>query len=134
MEPFTIVGLKITLKPREKILIGGALISNGNATSELILENEIPVLREKDLLAEKDATTPSRRVYYVIQLMYFDPANLREHHKLYWDLVRQLVQAAPSTLGLIDAISEEILNNRYYQALKIAKKLIEYENELIQRT
>jgi flagellar protein FlbT len=65
--------------------------------------------------------------------MYVDDKNLSEHHALYWRLVRDVVKAAPSTTLLIDQISEQILHNNYYQALKKAKKLIEYEQEVISR-
>ena len=33
-------------------------------------------------------------------------------------------------LGLIDQISEHILSGRYYQALKLSRKLIDYEQEI----
>jgi len=44
-----------------------------------------------------------------------------------------LTKAAPSTVGLIDAISEQIFQRNYYQALKLSKRLIEYEEEVIAR-
>ena len=53
--------------------------------------------------------------------------------KNYWELVKDLVKAAPSSLNLIDQISEEILGGKYYQALKLAQKLIDYEQEVISR-
>jgi flagellar biosynthesis regulator FlbT len=34
---------------------------------------------------------------------------------------------------LTNQISEEILGGRYYQALKLAQKLIDYEQEVINR-
>ena len=40
---------------------------------------------------------------------------------------------APSTVGLIDQISQNILVNKFYEALKLARKLMAYEqggNEL----
>ena len=36
----------------------------------------------------------------------------------------------PSTLALIDQIGMHILASRYYQALKLARKLIDYEQEI----
>jgi flagellar protein FlbT len=50
---------------------------------------------------------------------------------MYWKLVKDVIEAAPSTTALIDQISEHIVNNRYYQALKVADKLIEYEEEVL---
>ncbi len=127
------MALKLTLKPHEKLIIGGAVVTNGNATSEFIVENNVPILREKDIMREDQATSPCSRIYFVIQLMYIDEKNLSAHHNTYWQLVRELLEAAPSTLGLIDQISWYILGNKYYQALKHTKKLIEFEQEVINR-
>ncbi len=53
--------------------------------------------------------------------------NIEEHRATYWILVKDVTNAAPSTVGLIDQISEHILHDRYYQALKLTNHLIEYE-------
>ncbi len=127
------MGLKITLKPKERMIIGGAVITNGDAKCELIIENKVPLLREKNILREEEANTPGRRIYFVIQLMYIDEENLTSHHKAYWQLVSEFIQAAPSTLEVIKQISEHIVNHRYYMALKLAGKLIKYEQEVTQR-
>jgi flagellar biosynthesis repressor protein FlbT len=126
------MALKINLKPHERLIIGGAVISNGHSKSEFIVENTVPVLREKDILREKDADTPCKRIYFVIQLMYVDEKDLVEKHNIYWTLLKELEEAAPSTAKLIGQISEHVVNNRYYQALKLARKLIEYEEEAME--
>lgn len=125
------MALKINLKPHERLIIGGAVMSNGHSKSELIIENSVPVLREKDILREKDADTPCKRIYFVIQLMYVDAKDLVEKHNIYWTLVKEVAEAAPSTAELLGEISEHILDNRYYPALKLAKRLIEYEGEVM---
>ena len=124
------MALKISLRPHERLIIGNAVIENGGSRSEFMVENNIPILREKDIMSAGDADSPCRRIYFVIQLMYVDEKNLAEHHNSYWELVKDVVEAAPSTLGLIDQISWYILGNKYYQALKLTKKLIEYEQEV----
>jgi flagellar protein FlbT len=128
------MALKITLKSGERMILGGAVLTNGSSSScDLIIENKTPILRQKDILTEEKATSPCRRVYYTIQLMYIDENNLATYHKIYWDLVNDLVRAAPSTIALIDSINEHILKRQYYHALKLTKKLIEYETEAIER-
>jgi flagellar biosynthesis repressor protein FlbT len=128
------MALKITLKPGERMIIGGAVLTNGRAAScDLVIENKTPILRQKDILTEEKANSPCRRIYYAIQLMYIDENNLAMYHKIYWDLVKDLVHAAPSTVDLIDAINEHILQRRYYPALRLTKKLIEYEKEAVER-
>ena len=127
------MSLKIALKPHERIIIDGAVVSNGNSSANLIIENNVPILRQKYILSEKDADSPCRRIYFVIQLMYIDGNDLKNYHKMYWDLVQDLVEVAPSVLNLIDQISEQILNANYYKALNLAKELIDYEEEAINR-
>jgi flagellar protein FlbT len=113
------------------MIIGGAVITNGNNNSDLVIGNNIPILREKDIMSEEDANTPCRRIYFVIQLMYIDDKNLVSHHNTYWKLVSDVVDAAPSTILFIDQISEHILNGQYYKALKVAHKLMDYEQEVV---
>ena len=121
------MALKIKLKPNERLIIGGAVIANGSTKCDLIVENEVPVLRDKDILRERDADTPCRRIYFIIQLMYVDDKDRVEKHNIYWSLVKDLVEAAPSTADTLAEISSLIIEGKYYPALKLARKLIEYE-------
>jgi flagellar protein FlbT len=125
------MALKITLKPNERIIIDGAVITNGKSSSDLIIENNVPLLREKNIMSERDAYSPCRRIYFVIQLMYIHEEHLETYHDMYWDLVREILEEAPSMLGLIDKISNHILSADYYHALKMARTLIDYEKEAI---
>ena len=125
--------LKIVLKPGERMVIDGAVIRNGDAKTAFTIENRVPVLRQKDILAEKDTHTVCRRIYYVIQLMYIDKTDPVAHHAAYWKLVQPLVKAAPSSVALVDRISAQILAGHHYQALKLAKKLVAYEEEVMNR-
>jgi flagellar protein FlbT len=126
------MALKISLKPHERLIIGGAVISNGNSKSELIVENNVPVLREKDILREKDADSPCKLIYLTIQLMYVDQENLADRHKTYWELLGDVSEAAPSRRPVLQEISNNVLNGRYYKALKLTRSLIAYEQEAIE--
>jgi flagellar protein FlbT len=127
------MALKIDLKPNEKLIIGGAVIQNGKSRSEFIIENSVPILREKDIMRPDEATTFCSKIYLAIQMMYIDGRNLVEYHNTYWNLVRDLVNAVPSTLDHVGRISEHLLKNEFYQALKAARKLIDYEQEVLNR-
>ena len=128
------MSLKITLKPHERMIIAGAAITNGNTTARLTIENNVPILREKDVLTEKNAASPARKIYYIVQLMYLDQENLTDHHRIYWNYVRAFVKVSPNSMKLIDAISEHVLCMRYYQALKLVRRLIGHEYALMKRT
>ena len=125
------MSLKLRLKPEERVLVGKAVIKNGPRTSEFVVENNVPILRQKDILSEEEANSPSRRVYFVIQLMYIDTEKLVEYHGKYWELVNDILVAAPSTKPYIERISEQIVASDYYQALKLTRKLMNYEEELL---
>jgi len=127
------MSLKITLKPNERMIIGGAVITNGSKGSNFIIENNVPVLRQSDIMSENAADTPSRRIYLAVQLMYVDIENQATHYANYWDLTQDLLKAAPSMIGFIDQISEHIQSNRHYHALKLTKKMIDYEQEVLSR-
>ena len=115
------------------MIIDSAVISNGDSRCELYIENNVPLMRQKDIMSEKEANSPARRIYFAIQLMYIDEQNLSLHHKNYWELVREFIAAAPSVLPLIDQISDLLLKSQYYQALKLAKNLIDFEEEVVKR-
>jgi flagellar biosynthesis repressor protein FlbT len=125
------MGLKISLKPNERIIIGSAVVQNGSTRSDFMVENSVPILREKDIMGLNNANSPCRMIYFAIQLMYVDEKNIEEHRGVYWKLVKDVTNAAPSTIVMIDQISDHILHDRYYQALKLTNKLIDYEQEAI---
>jgi flagellar protein FlbT len=108
------------------------VITNGTIkNTDLIIENNVPILRQKDILSEKDATSPCSRIYFLIQLMYIDEENIATRQPTYWKLVRELLEAVPRLTGHIDQINESILRGNCYQALKLAGELIDYEQEVL---
>jgi flagellar protein FlbT len=126
----TAMALKVELKPGERILIGECVLTNGSQRARFVINGQVPVLREKDIITAEQADSPAKRIYLAVLLMYTarDP---RQHHDTYFALVRDLVQAAPSTLQHIEIINNQILTGEMYKALKQAKQLVTYEQELI---
>ena len=124
------MALRVELKAGERIMIGEAVVTNGDQRTSFVIEGRTPILREKDILTAKRADTPAKRIYLAVQLMY----TAREpsaHHDVYFSLVRDIVQAAPSTWPYVESINNQILTGNLYKALKEAAKLIAYEGELI---
>ena len=123
--------LKISLKPNEKFFIGGAVVENGNSHAELTIYNEVPLLRERDVMKEEAADTPCRRLYLCVQLMYMDPMNLPSYQEKYLQMMEEVLAAAPSTGRFLEEMNTHLISGRYYQAMKAARHLVEYEQELI---
>lgn len=125
------MALRLTLKPDERIIVGGAVIRNGGANKiQFMVENEVPVLREADIMSPKDAKTPCQRIYLALNLMYVDEAKRREHTLTYRALAAEVLEAAPSTSQFLIPIDDSILEGRYYEALKRTRDLLAYEQEL----
>jgi flagellar biosynthesis repressor protein FlbT len=124
------MSLKVELKPGEKLLIGNCVVTNADQRTRLFIDGKAPILREKDILTAETANSPAKRIYLAVQLMYIreDVEALRRD---YFQLINDIVKAAPSTVHIVDEINNEILTGSLYKALKAAKKLIQYEQDLL---
>jgi flagellar biosynthesis repressor protein FlbT len=124
------MGLKIELKPFERIIIGESLITNSEVRTRFIIEGNAPILREKDVLTAKTANTPVKRIYLCVQMMYLEN-DIAKYQAVYFEFVKDLLAAAPSFRKQIEAASNHILNGSFYKALKDIKKLIAREATLL---
>jgi flagellar biosynthesis repressor protein FlbT len=125
------MALKVELKPHERIIIGSCVITNTDQRARLLIDGDnIPILREKDILTPDIADTPAKLIYLAVQLMYISP-EARANHGTYFNLIRDMVTAVPNAWPIIEAINNQILSGDLYQALKECKKLVAYEKKLL---
>jgi flagellar protein FlbT len=125
------MALRLTLKPHERAILGGAVLTNGKHRSELFVETEVPVLRGGDILSPSMVRTPCERVVLAIQLMYVDPSRRSLHETTYQSLVEELLDASPSSRRYLAPIDDCIQAGQYYQALKLGRDLLNFEKELL---
>jgi flagellar protein FlbT len=125
------VALKVELKPNERIIIGTAVVRNGDQRTSLVIEGHAPILREKDILSPKSADTPAKLIYLAIQLMYID-GRVADNIGTYNKLMTDFQEAVPSSTRILMAIHNHILNAEFYKALKEAKQLLAYERKLLE--
>ena len=52
------MGLKIELKPGERVMLGECVIANHDHHTRLLVEGTAPILRERDIMTESRADTP----------------------------------------------------------------------------
>jgi flagellar protein FlbT len=124
------MGLKVELKPGERLIIGDCLITNGQQRTRLLVEGQAPILREKDIMTPARADTPAKRIYLAVQLMYTSH-DTHAQHDAYFTLMREMVKAAPSTWPHMMAVTNHIMAGEMYKALKSVKALISYEKGLL---
>jgi flagellar protein FlbT len=124
------MALKVELKPGERIILGDCVVTNQNQRTRLVIEGNTPILREKDIMTAATANTPAKRIYLAVQLMYTSRSPAA-HHEVYFSLMREILEAAPSTWSYIEIINNQILMGNLYKALKEAARLIAYEGKLL---
>lgn len=122
--------LRVELKPNERVIIGTAVIRNGDQRTRFFIEGEAPILREKDILTPESADTPAKRIYLAVQLMYLK-GELSNHHEVYFPLVKDFLAAAPRATPIIADVNNLLLTGEFYKALKEVKKLIAFEEEVL---
>lgn len=126
------MALVIDLKPNEKVIVGNAVITNDKQRTRLQIDGDAPILREKDVMHIDEADSPCKRLYYIIQGMYLANAEkATEMYDDYFTSMKEIQEAAPSTGDHFQNINSAILGGHYYKALKAAKDLIAYEEELL---
>ena len=124
------MALKVELRPHERIIVGNCVITNTDQRARLLIDGDnVPILRERDILTPETADTPAKLVYLAVQLMYISP-DPQTQHGTYFNLVRDIVTAVPSAWPIIEGINNNILSGDLYRALKEARKLIAYEKQL----
>ena len=123
--------LKLSLKPGEKFVLNGAVVQNGDRRATLVLQNKASVLREKDIRQEDEVTSPARRIYFPMMMMYLDEPNAHKFYDEFANRLGEFMGAVRNPEVLVDcvAISKHAMNREFYKALMLCRKLVEYEDE-----
>jgi flagellar protein FlbT len=123
--------LKLSLKPGEKFVLNGAVLMNGDKRTSLVIQNKACLLRERDIMQPEEATTPVRRIYFPIMMMYLDPAETERFHTEFALRMTEFMGAIRNggALAVCIEISRDVMNGAYYKALMACKKLFEFERE-----
>lgn len=128
--------LRLSLKPNERVIIGGAVIKNGPKSSSFTIENQTILLREKDIMTEESADTPAKHIYLIVQLMYLGGGldDAPELHAQFFKMTRDFMAACPTetVLSTVAEIGYNLLDNNFYHALKLCKELVEYERKVLE--
>ncbi|MCQ0091839.1 flagellar biosynthesis repressor FlbT [Roseovarius sp. M141] len=129
-------GLVLKLGPKERVLINGAVIENGDKRSRLsVVTPEANILRLRDAIHPEHATTPVRRVCYAAQLVLSgdaDPDDARLPLLRRIEELSQILTDADSRSHLAQA-TQSVLDGQFYQCLKSLRNLLGREDRLLAR-
>jgi flagellar protein FlbT len=122
--------LRVELKPGERIIIGQSVITNSDTRTAFLIDGDAPILREKDILTAETATTPVKRIYLCVQMMYLEN-DIPGYQELYLGFIQELIEAVPSFREPIESVSKHILSGGLYKALRELRPLIKREEDLL---
>ena len=121
--------LKLSLKPGEKFVLNGAVLTNGDRRASLVIENKASILRDRDILQEDEANTPVKRIYFPIMMLYLDPEQGTHYYDEFVLRMSEFMNAITDreALAMCVAISRDVLQTHYYKALIKCRQLFDFE-------
>ncbi|SDX46679.1 flagellar protein FlbT [Ruegeria halocynthiae] len=127
-------GLVLKLAPKERVLINGVVIENGDRRSRFsIMTPQANVLRLRDAIHPEEVNTPVRRVCYAAQLVLSgdtEPDQARQQLLRRVEELSQVFTDADSRQVLADA-TEALVAEQYYKCLKALRSLLPREERLM---
>lgn len=125
------MALKLSLKPNERLVINGAVLQNGDRRTVLMIQNHASVLREKDILLPEDVTTPARRIYFAIMMLYLEGDDDPKYQDEFVDRMTEFMHAISSAQAVVQCVEivQMVQAKRYYTALNMCRELYPFEEE-----
>ncbi|MBI6629368.1 flagellar biosynthesis repressor FlbT [Pontibaca salina] len=126
-------GLVLTLAPKERVLVNGAVIENGDRRSRMSIRTPgTKILRLRDAIHPNDANTPVRRACFAVQLVL---SGDRDPHRTHLALLRQIEELSQvftdrdSRATLAEA-TEALIADHHYGCLRALRRLLPRESRL----
>jgi|ERR1700733_6004697 flagellar protein FlbT len=125
--------LKLKLGANERLVVNGAVLVNGAYRTTLVVKNFAHIMREKDVLQEEDANTPTKRLYFLIQAMLMQPPPSSLLLETYRSAYEQLqdVYIKQNNKTILQDVDVLVNAGDYYKALAKLHPLIAYEAKLL---
>jgi flagellar protein FlbT len=127
-------GLILKLNPKERVLVNGAVIENGERRSRIsILTPKANILRLRDAFRPEDVNTPVSRVCYIAQLVLSGDVHAADAKIQIFRGIEQLSQVfrdSDSRAQLATA-TNAVECEDYYRALKALRAILPRESRLL---
>ena len=127
-------GLVLKLGPRERVLINGAVIENGDRRTRLaIVTPNANILRLRDAIHPEEVNTPVRRVCYILQMVLSGDVAPEEARRQVLRGIEQLSQVLTDhdSRAQLTLATAAVMEDAHYQALKALRALLPREERLL---
>lgn len=129
-------GLTLKLAPKERVLINGAVIENGDKRLRLsIVTPQANILRLRDAIHPDEATTPVRRLCYAAQLVLSGHTTPEDARPPLLRHIEELSQVLvdPDSRNNLALATQAVIDGQFYQCLKALRSLLPREARLLAR-
>jgi flagellar protein FlbT len=127
--------MNISLRRGEKLYLNGAVL---RADRKVCIElmNDATFLLENHVMQAKDATTPMRQLYFVIQLMLMSPNDTASALEMCRSMLVSLGQIFndPRAIQGLKTIAKHLDDKRTFDALKAVRELFPCEAEIMSQS
>ncbi|BBU61618.1 putative flagellum biosynthesis repressor protein FlbT [Methylosinus sp. C49] len=124
--------MNISLRRGEKLYLNGAVIrADRKVCIELL--NDVTFLLENHVMQAKDATSPLRQLYFVVQLMLMSPNDTAAALDMCRSMLASLNTAFPDPriLNGLALAAKYVEDKRMFDALKTIRALFPFESEIL---
>jgi flagellar protein FlbT len=118
--------LRLELKPFERLIINGALIRNGDRRSTFLIETQCKFLRESEIITESEADTACKQIHLTLTVIYLADDPAAGTSRISSPACRKN-RSMPAAAPQIAAIAEAVEAGTFYPAIKLGRKLVEWE-------
>jgi flagellar protein FlbT len=128
-------GLRLKLRPHERVLINGAVVENGRAQVELrVLTPGTRILRLRDALHPDQIDTPTKRVCYIAQLVVAGELLPEDELSRFVRGVVDLKQVFldPGSQATMDQAIQHARAHNFYKAMQCMRRILMYEELVLQ--
>ena len=126
-------GLVLKLSPKERVLVNGAVIENGDRRTRIsIVTPNASILRLRDAIHPDEVNTPVRRVCYIAQLVLSGDVAPAEARQQLLRGIEQLSQVFidDDSRRQLALATGAVNDGQHYQALKALRSLLDREARL----
>lgn len=124
--------LRISLRDGEKIVVNGAVMKAVGRT-DLVIENQVSVLRGREVMKPEEATTPARQLYFHTIMAYVDPAGSESHQDRIVEALENVMVLLPSEEASAISLrfARHVAQLQFYKALGDCRQLMRLETEAL---
>lgn len=128
------MSLRISLRDGEKMIINGAVLQARGRT-EFVVENQVAILRGREVMSPVDATTPARRLYLACMMAYVDEGARAEHQDRIVALLGDLLGAFETIEARTACLdfAQFVARGDYYRGLGVCRTMMAHEAAVFAR-